>query len=534
MKRALDVVAATALVALVWVLYRKVTRLWWTWDDAYNLHLVIDHNLRAFFTDGALWPQKLFTPLEPVAYRTQLAAFGLHTAQWFVVQLALVAASALAVYAAARTFLAPDGAFAAAALYLAAVPLCSVVTTLSATHYLQSIALAALAAALYVRALRADRVWMAIASAGLYFAAMLARETVVPLLALLVVLPERDWRTRAHFAAPHAVAIALYLGWRLLVLGTLIGGYGWAVENGEWPALVAAFPKKLFLAAAGTDVRLGAAVVVIMAVVAGLALRRRHSALLLAVAMILAAVPVLPISKEMQRRYALVPWIVLVFAFIAGAERLRGKWRAALLIAVPILALVMNRQEWKGELAREKRMSDEGRVFWDLPPNALLRAPIVPPAAMGELNWLKTVYAGRPAGAAWFYDDIYLCTNDLAGRRAWQFDARARHPVEITALLPAVARRSCASMRNGAPLRAEFHFRRGALFWRFGPYVNGHYRVVLGNGVSAYDVPAADGFRLDVPGIALRVKYESPAGWVTYSPDIPLDFVHHPDLRWQR
>jgi hypothetical protein len=37
-----------------------------------------------------------------------------------------------------------------------------------------------------------------------------------------------------------------------------------------------------------------------------------------------------------------------------------------------------------------------------------------------------------------------------------------------------------------------------------------------------------------VPGLTLRVRYESPDGWVTYSPELALDFARQPDLVWHR
>lgn len=105
--------------------------------------------------------------------------------------------------------------------------------------------------------------------------------------------------------------------------------------------------------------------------------------------------------------------------------------------------------------------------------------------------------------------------------------------VDITGDLPAIARRSCGAIRPSAPMRLDFHYHDDALFWTFGPYSDGKWRVLIANG--AYDVPRVDGYSLPgMQGIALRVRYESPAGWVTYSPEIALDFVRRPRQTWQR
>ena len=520
------------------MLYRKVTRLWWTYDDANILRLVIENKLRLFFTDGALWPQKLFTPLEPIAYRWQLTAFGLDPSRWFVVHLALATCAALGFYVALRSYFATAAAFVGTALYVASVPFVSLATELSVTHYFQSMALAGVAFALYVRALRNERYALAIASAALYLAAMLAKETVVPLAILLVVLPERDLRARVRLSIPHCVALAVYLVWRRTVLGTLLGGYGWAVGEGEWGRLLATLPQKLAAGSTGAGAAIGFALLAMLVILAVIAIRSRHALLLVLVALALAIGPVVPVSKEMQRRYVVMPWLAIAVTAVAGVERLRMNPRTkqtggVLLVLLPLIAIGVNRQEWGFEYARIKRMSDEGRVFWDMPPNGLLRLPTIPPAAIAELNWVKS-YAKRPSGAGWFYDDIYLCANGFAGKDVWQYDASSRSVVNVTNSVATIASKSCGAIRPNAPLTADFRYRNGALFWRFGPYQDGKWRAVVANGVLAFDLPRSDGFRLDGPGMSLRVRYESPQGWVTYSPEIGLDFVHHPDVSWRR
>jgi hypothetical protein len=545
-RRWIDAAFGLAIVALVWLLYRKVTRLWWTYDDAYTLHVVTTHTFRDFFASAEVWPQKLYTPLEKVAYKLELAGFGLDTVRWYLLHLFLAAAAAVSLYAAARCYFRPFAAFVSSTLFVAAVPLCSQTTELGSTHYFQAIALAGVAVALYVRALRGEMVGRAsarpdglkpvllIASAAFYLLAMLAKETVVPLIILLVVLPDRDFRTRARYAAGHAVALIAYLVARRAVIGTLLGGYGWAVERGEWPSLILALPRKLVLGMAGQGVVAGAVLLVLIAIGVAASLRSRRAIALFLVALFLAVGPIVPVSKEMQRRYVVMPWLCLSIAFVAGVETLRRRTAAVLLIAAPVMAIVANRQEWRYEFARMKRMSDEARVFFDLPPNGLLRAPIVPPAAMGELSWLKSDYAHRPAGAGWFYDDLYLCLHGAADKRVWQYEAGTRDVREVTPSISSIARQSCSSIRADAPLAATFRTREGVLFWDFGPYTDGAYRVLIADGAQAFDVPRRDGFRLPgVKTLALRVRYQSPAGWVTYSPDIMVDFGR-PVTEWHR
>jgi len=538
LNRARDFGIAAALTALVVVLYRKVLRLWWTYDDAYLLHLAIDHPLADSFFSSSVWPQKLFTPIVMLVFETEMAVFGLAPARWFVVHLIAAAIAAIAFYAALRLWFSPWPAGTAAVLFLSCVPFCSLITELGGIHYLVGITLGSIATIGYVAALRRGRWLFSLGSSLLYLLAMLAKETIIPLPFLLVALPERDLGTRVRHVVPHAVSLVVYFAWRYAVIDTFLGGYGWAIDRNEWPRLIASLPVKILLACAGHGMAIGVSVIVLMSLALVMALRRKNAVILFLVAMALAVGPILPVSKEMQRRYALMPWLCWSVAFVAGAEVLRSRNArigATVLIGVPVLMLVVNRQEWGYEFGRTQRMSDEARFFYDMPPNSYLRGPSVPPAAMGELNWLKTVHERKPSGASWFYDDYFLCTGGVEQRRTWQYDPERRAIVEITGQLPALGRRHCGSIRNTAPLSAEFEYRNGSLFWTLGPYEEGRYRVLMANGAMAFDVPRADGFRLpDMPGIALRIRYDSPEKWTTYSPEITVDFKNPRKTVWTR
>jgi len=524
MKRRLAI--ALLLAALVFVLYRKVTRLWWTYDDAYTLHLVTTYALADSFANPAMWPQKLFTPLVTTAFEAQLVAFGLEPSRWYVVHLILLFATALALYATLRLWFSIAASLTAAILFVTGVPMCALIAVLGGTHYLQAILLGCLSTILFVRGRKYE-------SSLLYLLAMLAKETVVPLVVLLAFLPN----TKRRDLAPHAIAVGIYLLWRRAVIGTILGGYGWAIAPGEWPRLIASLPMKIVRNCAGAG--LAAGIVLLLVTAIGGAIAARRNIVLFLVALALAAGPILPVSKEMQRRYALMPWLVWSIAFAAGTDRfgvrrpqsplsgrepqlaLRRDKAATAVAALQILACVAaiaaNRQEWSHEFAKTQRMSDEARFFFHMPPDGLLRAPTVPPAAMGELAWLQS-FAGRPTGASWFFDDYFLCTGRTNGKRMWEYVPSRRGVVEIKPP-------GCPAYRRDVPLTWRFRYRDGSLFWKLGPYPNGKYHVLLGDGLQAFDVPREDAFRLpDIPGLTVRLRYDSPDGWTTYSRPIELRF----------
>jgi hypothetical protein len=50
-----DAVLIAAIFLTVALLYRKITRLWWIWDDTYLLHIVSEHRVLDYFVDGSVW-----------------------------------------------------------------------------------------------------------------------------------------------------------------------------------------------------------------------------------------------------------------------------------------------------------------------------------------------------------------------------------------------------------------------------------------------------------------------------------------------
>ena len=533
-----DGIAVAALLILALALYRKVVDLWWTYDDAYLLHTALTALPSQYLVDTHLWrsmPGHMFVPLLPMTYDGMLGMLGFATRWWHSIQLLFAFLFALTWYALLRLWLSVPFSLLGATLLLAGVPLCSVAAQLMLVHYLECGILSSLCGILYVWALRRSQPALAILSASAYLAAMLAKEIAVPLIVILLILPEGDFRARRSIALPHAVALLVYVGWRIAMIGTVFGGYGWAVTRAELPGVVAAIPWKLLKAFAGPDVWSGTVCLLMIGIGFAVAVRNRTTMTTALIALALAIAPIVPVSKELQPRYALLSWLVVSTVFVVGVSSMRRRGSALFLgIAAAVVLIIANRQEWKREYSKDLRMSVEARGFLDLGPADILRNPQVPPAAMGELQWLKEKHFHKSAGSAWFYDDFFLCSGGEARRRFWEYDSQ-RHAIrDITSTIAFQRQHYCTALRD-APLSVVFRSRGDALFWRFGPYRDGSWRVLLGNGAQAFDVPREDGFRLGgVPAITLRVRYTSPTGWVTYSPEMTVNLRQQPDTVWSR
>ncbi len=564
----LDALAALALLALPFLLYRQALGLWWTEDDFFQLRYALDHGPLAYGLDPEVWrrlPNRVLSPLLFASYDLDLALFGLDPKAFYAHQLVSIGLAAAALFLVLRLWLPRPWAGLGALLFLLGPPVASLAPLLMVRHYPEALALAAAAAGAWVVAVRRGRRELAGLSALLYFAAAAAKEIAVPLPFFLGLLPEGTRRRRLGFLLPHAVALALYTAYRFRMLGTPLGGYGFATTPADWPRIALTLPWK-----AGRELAAGggwgwAALAVLLVPTLLLAHRSRHAALLLAAGLALALAPVLPVSVAMEPRFALVAWLVVAEALPFGLwalvrraraaereerpERLgpSGALPAALALAA---ALLLYAGAWtglrgeEGHLDRAERMSAESRGFLDLGPGALLRRPLGPPASMEELRRFAGSVLDRPALGNrlgdWFYDDLYLC--GPGGEPApppgpvHGYDPSAGRLADITEEIPTLARAYCSAIRWTAPLEAELRPEPdGVLAWQLGPYEQGHYAFVLDHGRLRYDLPRKGAFHLrGLRGITLRVRYESPEGWVTYSPELTVDLAGDTPHRWRR
>jgi len=537
-RRWIDVLLVAAILLTVALLYRKVTRLWWIWDDTYLLHIVSEHRMLDYFVDGSVWlsmPQQLFTPLLTASYDAELALFGLNPVPFYIVHMAELAALAVALAFALRLWMSRAAAACASFLFLVGTPVAVMAAQLVLMHYIESVILAIAAAALFAHAMRSGRKLPAVASALLYLLAMLAKEIAVPLLPVLLILPERDLRARIRAVWPHGLALIIYFAWRYAILGTSIGGYGWTFGSGEIPLLLLRTIGKIAGTFAGPRLAVGIPYVLLIVMAILPRLRSRFSVVAIVIAFAAAIGPIVPVAAHYEHRFAWCAWICAAILFAAGTDTLRNRrFALSIMIAAPLLGATVNRQQWKSEFTLAKRMSNEGRVFTGLEPGDFMRMPAIPAGEMFQLAWFKEFLLHRPAGTLWFYDDLYLCSGQKP-RRVFQFDERTKDVHEITAEIPAMASRYCASFRN-EPLNLHFHYneRRHLLTWDLGPYDDG-YRVVSGNGFLAYDVKRHDSLQLfGMKDLSFRLSYRSPRGWVTYSPEMSLDFSRDQDLTWRR
>lgn len=306
------IAAAVLLAALVLLFHGSALQGGWRIDDPWVLLHVVEHPAApGYFFSPEQWQATsvpFFTPWLILDYWLDLALFGLRPSAFYVHHLLFVWLAALLTFLLLWRAVSPLWAFVAAALFLVGSPVVVVSQQLMARHYPAGLVFALLAIVFWLRTREAEsRASLALAT-GCYLVAMLNKEVFAPLPLVLLFLGNGPLKARFRAVVPFLLTAALFVAWRALMLGNIIGGYGGRFHAaGDIPNSLAALPKVFF--GEGWPALMGGLILLPAAI---LLLRpyKRTAAPLLAAAIAL-ALPFLAIQVSTQvihLRFAFLPW----------------------------------------------------------------------------------------------------------------------------------------------------------------------------------------------------------------------------------
>ena len=282
--RWIDVALALALAAITFLLYRKIVRLWWMFDDPIQLNMIVAYRARDFLFSSGFWRDRnipVFTPLLLLSLAADKAMFGLHAEGFYLHQLIAVLGVGPMLYALLRLWFARSTAFLVALIAILGTPMIQITQLLMCRHYVEGLLLAMAAAIAYVVAARRDHAGLGVLAAVLALAAMLGKEIFVPLPLVLALLPEPR---RRRPLVPQGMALAIYALWRMLMLGPhLLQGYGWTVRGAEWLRVVATLPLRVLQTIAASSIAGWIVTALLLALLAFALVRNRAARLPLAI-----------------------------------------------------------------------------------------------------------------------------------------------------------------------------------------------------------------------------------------------------------
>ncbi|MBC52389.1 MAG: hypothetical protein CMQ34_00985 [Gammaproteobacteria bacterium] len=556
--------AALLLLALVLLVNSGVFGANWRWDDTQILLHSHQYSFWQDFLRPEVWQQfspANLTPWLIFSFEVDMILFGLTPAAFYVHQLLAIAAAALMLYLCLGLWCRPMFAAAGAVLFVVGLPTMLVAEQLMTRHYIEGLVFALIAVYAFVWYLRTGKLWLCLLALLMYALAVTAKEIYVPLPALLLLLPDADWRRRIIASLPFFAVTLIYALWRGYMLGSFSGGY---VDSSEY--LSPAFMGDVIASFVTFPALLtGALWPVFVVLVGGLwlaygvAQRRVPWRALLIAALVL--LPLVPLVRSpgivLADRYLLLPWVLLSFSLVWCADRVaasldwqrlnaatlglkpwHGKtalgmspWLVLPLIAVVTLSHAVPVRQTVATVGTEFDVQADF-IWGNEDTRAFVPSGNVLPAywfVMGLSN-LKQRISGQGSPLP-VVDDVYLAEQDVD--LLYTYDAGCQCMRDISGDIPARLAAYRQRLRPDAELSLSYDYQQGYFSWQFGPWQEGSYHVVSDT-LGVLPLPPAGQLRVTLADNApFYLRYTSPEGWVTYS---QLNHVVHNGVavEWSR
>ncbi len=202
----------------------------WRVDDPLTVLYVIEHpDVKSFFFSPEQWQSygaPFFTPWLTLDFWLDFQLCGLNPATYYAHHLILVWFSAVLTFILLYRHIGVFWGSAAALLFLIGAPVMVVSQQLMSRHYITGLVFAIFTILCFLRARERNSLSFLVTGAVFYLAAMLNKEIYVPLPLVLFFIDKTTLKERLYAIAPFGFVAGLYIFWRTIMLGKIVGGYG--------------------------------------------------------------------------------------------------------------------------------------------------------------------------------------------------------------------------------------------------------------------------------------------------------------------
>lgn len=507
----------------------------WRFDDTMILKCALEHQFWQIFTNPEAYQcisAANFTPWVTFSYQLDYLLFGFNPIYFYWHQTFSLFLVAVASFWLLKKYVKPIFAFYAASLFTLSSVAWIISQELMVRHYLEGLLFAILAIYFFLISLEKNRFKYAIIGSFFYLLTCSAKEIYVPIILILCFIPQGSFRQRFYFAIPYTIAALFYIGWRKFMLFIFVGGYT-PISNIE--QLITTKTLVNFTALINLILGEYGLYSLLFILVISFITFKRYWILICLTLLVLPLLPVLSIFYDYRLGiFLLWSFIILVIFLVDYYYNNTQIAKITVIIALTIISLqiLYQRIEEKNKnLAFFKEMDVVGLFAWQHnEKNAVLISPQFSSVAwyFSGLSFIKN--SAIPA----LYNQINLpLLTETHSLRFWQYYSDCQCMKSITEINLSELKNNFTKQVIDKPLSISAAIQHGILSWKFGPYLDGEYYVVMHENAFAQ--------RFEIKGIT-RVKsdmkihfylcYRSPLGWVTYSPEQTLSY--QAPIEWQR
>ena len=547
-----------ALAALA--LHHGALNGFWRFDDGAHLLFAATYAPWQYFLQPSITILQSYANVAPYNaffYDVNLALFGMVPRWHYAHQIALLGAVAFATYRLIRLWQEPLIALLAAVLFLTGLPTLYVAQQLMTGHYATGLLFTVLSLHCYTLCVRDGSLRLNLLGAAFYLLATTCKEVFVPLVLLLPFLPVGSLQIRLRAALPYVAVAVAYTAWRYAILGRLVGGYV-AVDISPVeqirqlltiPLLLAGWTKaddvvSFLERRSGLNLAVFAGVTLLGFLAAW---RSRLSWMLIFASLALLVLPLVPLTRfpglNAADRYLFLVWwacAALLAVFVSSFRKhgVEVPLRLACFAALTGLTLYAQRAE-------HERISPQLAMQDGLYQAALHldnhTALLLPP----DRSYYKTVLDGARQATRQFVnkslepaklivDSAALCAFAKAGDTILAYEESCNCMRDVTqnreeslGKLNSFADHAV----SGQPLNAALFLDHQLLSWKFGPYEDGVYSVLLDGTLTKVPASGSISYASKLP-LRFTIRHDAKDGIIAISPPLEFESASHKSFAW--
>lgn len=572
---------------VVFFLFHPVIRNSWLFDDPYILRNIVEYGIVDFFKRPEVWnrisPGNL-TPWVTLSYGIDYAMFGLRHQFYYGHQLISIWLVSVALYAVLKNWATPFFALCGTLLFLGSAPVAASAEILMTRHYIEGLFMSLLAFAFFVRAVKDDSVTYSLIASVFFFFSISAKEVYVPLPIVLLFLPKRNIKKRLLFLLPFTVILIAYFSWRSYMLGNLVSGFTGQFILNSYKVFAPALLLKNFYGSLVMMSGFSTFSIFLNPVVAGLILllvalscaflaRARNYAALSFFCVLFFCTHFIPfsvMSLYSTSLYDAAPHDITIYRLalvmaaynstvVALAANVLYKYARqgirsdrviiAKMIPVFLVGLIVfigtNTFFW---IAQEKKMTlrpfvEEAKFFMNADKGSLLVKTNLGLAVFyyDSLDFLMR-HNGKEQSPLVVYDYFAFIDNptprELSGIRVFEYSSSLSTMTEITVSF-LKERKERLEKKKRLPFAVNLSVNRATIRYSMGPINSGRYLALIGYKPGVY-CTLIESRELApttlMPGLRafFRFGWQSPDGWVTFSPEWLIDFSKDESISWKQ
>jgi hypothetical protein len=554
----------------------------WLFDDLQILKHAVEYHPWEYFFVPQIWQELSVSNLTPwvtLSFDMDLSLFGSEPRFFYVHHLFSLWLSLVMLYTVLRMWVPRSYAFCGSLLFFVSAPIVLSAEFLCLRHYVEGSVLILLSLFLFIIALRRKNFHLSYLSAISYFFSMTAKEIYVPFVLVILFLPEGKWSSRVKYTTPHFIALLFYIVWRSWMLGRVIGGYQSELLNKN------IFPEIYRIAVTNTSesikmlagvssignfvhfILLALTIVLLMIAFLIYVRKRRFSEIIfISIVIISVYAPISPsfiffsVNAFDSYRFLLLFSLVYASLTVVIAHRLspsgaqpgvsfRIIQRGAILsiVAVTTALIFFSSYQWitaHRELTIKPLVAEDRFLMNADTKSVMVKTSALPLTTYYEImDYFRMLYKKQHIPNVVYGIFFDIRDNPISnpqGLQVYKYSSTEKGMVEITKDFFA-KRKDYLSRVRKMPFHIRLTVKDGKLDFVLGPSDTGHYFLLAGYRSGMYNwLVGSPGRSLPskvFPGKIrryVRFGWESPEGWVTFSPEWFIDFSKDQEIVWSQ